>query len=747
MLTHILRLFNCSVLLLAIPFAAALPQLRSYQTHVRSMLRETIFNTGEIGRAYDKGQAGMLSGLSSMEWPPNSRTIIDRIEYSGQHNSMGGGMWIAGTARGSRQYSYCGAVSENTGKSTTVEGVYSNPIALTRTENYPVLANGRLNAAYNPDEAEEIIVSKWSTVGLNLTVTRTSRAWSYPGYDSFIIYEYAIQNTGPDTLWDVFVAFPYALAPSMFGYERRYNAWGEGNYRQGDQFARWDFKRWMGYNHDRYGKPDSTYFNLWSTPGNRGGLNSPQAAGFVTLYYDYDHLSDSGKTNIIVSSSDARVIWDRNRKVKQPYLNRYENGNIDGSTKQQAWLDPAQSRKTGPFASRADSVNFGSFASPQGDPYYWLGRAKPSYTLGWSQPVVHGYGFAPYTLPPGQTLRFALAEVVGYGPGRASDSVYMDLGGASTTSSADIGLHPVPSWYKEISYTNVGNPPVMGSNYLQTHPLPWYILDPNVVSIRDVADRAIQMYTGQPLAKHDSVQYEPIDSTRAMMKQRSGAGYYNTVSIPVPAPVIRVEDTRAAVNKIIWGPHVESFSVPRLHAPFKSYMVLRSRSALGPWTVIDSVSRRDVRYYRDSVYAVVDTASNIGENVYYAVVSVDSLGGKSGMSNLTAHQTQAPAAPMLGKVYVVPNPLIVTNGIINEQDLQGEVTDRVQFYGLTKRCTIRIFSYSGQLVNTIEHNSDGINNPWYQISRNSQLIASGVYFFVVEDEGGARVRGKFVVIH
>lgn len=741
-----MRFLVYTLIFLTFSLSTAFSQLRSYQTHVRSMLRETVFNTGELGRSYDKGQTGMLAGLSSMEWPPNSRTILDRIEYAGQHNSMGGGLWLAGSSRGSRQYMYCGATSENTGRSTQVEGIYSNPISLQRTENYPVLANGDLNPAYNPDEAEEIIVSKWRTVALNLTVTRTSRAWSYPGYDSFIIFEYEIQNTGLDTLTDVFVAFPYALSPSMFGYERRYNAWGEGNYRQGDQFARWDFKRWMGYNHDRYAKPDSTYFDLWSTPGNRGGLNSPQAAGFVTLYYDYNHLADSGKTSIIVNSSDARFVWDRNKKVKQPYLNRYENGNVDGATKQQAWLDPAQTRKTGPFSGTTDSSTIGRrFLSPEGDLFYWMGRVKPSFTLGWSQPVFHGYGFAPYILRPGETMRFALAEVVGYGPGRASDSVYVDMGGASVTNDPAPGLHPVPSWYKKITYANVGVGDI-GSNYLQTHPLPWYVLNPDVVSIRDVADRAIQMYTGQPLAKHDTVQYEPIDSTRARMKQRNGAGYYNTVSIPVPAPVIKVENTRAAVNKIIWKPQVEGFTTPRLHARFKHYLAMRSGSALGPWKVIDSVGRRDPRYFRDSVYVVLDTASNIGEFAYYAVVSVDSSGSKSGMTNISQHETQAPAVPTLGKVYVVPNPLIVTNGL-GGSDPNGEVTDKVQFYGLTKRCTIRIFSYSGQLINTIEHDRDTYGNPWYQISRNNQLLATGVYFFVVEDQSGARSQGKFVIIH
>jgi hypothetical protein len=728
-----------TVVFLVLACSTTFAQLRDFRVHTRGMLHETEFNTGEIGRAFDRGDAGVADGIPSMEWPPNSKVVLDRVAYAGQHNSMGGGLWIAGHKKDSLQLdAFCGAVTDNSGQATRVEGVYSFPNSIQRTENYPVLSNGSLNAAYNPDEAEEIITAKWGTP-LGVTVTRTSRAWSWPGYNDFIIYEYELQNISPDTLYDVFVAFPYGFAPSMFGYERRYNRWAEGDYRQADQFARFDLKRWMTYNHDRSGKPDTTYFDYWSTPGNRGGLDSPQAAGLVTLHFDYDHLATQDQTNIIVSRSDSVVIWDQNHKVKQPYLNRYENANLY-TTKQSAWLDPAQDRKTGPFRGSSDSTDFGSFTSADGQMYYWIGRGKPSWSLSWSQPVAHGYGFAPYTLPPGQTLKFSVAEVVGYGPGDAGDTVYQDLGGGIRNEPTP-GLHPIPSWYHSMTYPNVGNPPIIGSDYLATHPLPWYVT-PGVVSIRDVADRAIQLYTGRQLIKYDTLQLEP-DKTPA-------TGNYSTVPIPVPAPAITVKNTRAAVNEITWGPQVEALnSMPwasRVHAPFKDYEVYRADDPLGPWTLIDSVAVRDVRYFNDSVYVVYDKESNLGSFSYYAVLSVDSLGGTSGWTNVTAHETQAPAVPKLGKVYVVPNPLIVTNGL-GGSDPNGEVTDRLQFFGLTTDCTIRIFSYSGQLIQTIHHHQDSYANPWYQISRNNQLLASGVYFFVVEDVRGATTHGKFVIIH
>ena len=281
--------------------------------------------------------------------------------------------------------------------------------------------------------------------------------------------------------------------------------------------------------------------------------------------------------------------------------------------------------------------------------------------------------------------------------------------------------------------------------------MPWYVT-PGVVSIRDVADRAIQMFTGRPLVKYDSLQYEPVDS------RPNGIGAYNTIPIPVPSPAIRVTDTRSGLNKITWGPQVEAFTNAqaggRLHAPFQYYLIMRSTSPLGPWAPMDSVGRRDPRFFQDSIYVVFDSRSILGSYYYYSVLSVDSLGGRSGITpNVATHVTQAPAVLSLGKVYAIPNPLVVTNGDPLASDPTHEATDRVYFYGLTKHCTIRIFSYSGQLIETIHHDDEGQGGQgqslqaFFQISRNNQLIASGVYYFVVEDVSGARANGKFVIIH
>ncbi|MDZ7319189.1 MAG: T9SS C-terminal target domain-containing protein, partial [candidate division KSB1 bacterium] len=214
------------ILLLLIWLNESSAQVRDWRVHRRGLLHQTVFNTGELGRAYNAGGT-IQPGSPSLEWPPYSSLVLERRNYPGQHNSFGSGIWIAGTRSGGRNYAFCGAVSNTNGEPVPVVGVYSIPLELRRIENYPILNSGELNPGFNPDEAEEIIIASWDTP-VGIRVLRTSRAWSYPGYDSFIIYEYEFQNVTSDTISDVFITFANTFAPSMFGYQRVHGDWSEG---------------------------------------------------------------------------------------------------------------------------------------------------------------------------------------------------------------------------------------------------------------------------------------------------------------------------------------------------------------------------------------------------------------------------------------------------------------------------------------------------------------------------------------
>src|SRR6056297_3874621 len=69
-------------------------QIKEYRIHKRGMLHETVYNTGEIGRPWNTGESGNQTSTPLMEWPSRSATIVNGIEYSGQHNLIGAGVYI-----------------------------------------------------------------------------------------------------------------------------------------------------------------------------------------------------------------------------------------------------------------------------------------------------------------------------------------------------------------------------------------------------------------------------------------------------------------------------------------------------------------------------------------------------------------------------------------------------------------------------------------------------------------------------
>ena len=144
----------------------------------------------------------------------------------------------------------------------------------------------------------------------------------------------------------------------------------------------------------------------------------------------------------------------------------------------------------------------------------------------------------------------------------------------------------------------------------------------------------------------------------------------------------------------------------------------------------------------DGAYVVSDPEPSVGETFYYSVVSVDQNGRRSGRTNVTAFETQLGSVATLGDVHVVPNPFIVDSNFGGSNDSSL----RIGFYGLPAQATIRIFSFSGQLVQTIEHDNPTYSVAFLQETRNDQRMASGVYFYVVTTPEGEQTTGKFVII-
>ncbi|HLA41650.1 MAG TPA: hypothetical protein VJ417_16725, partial [Candidatus Glassbacteria bacterium] len=125
----------------------------------------------------------------------------------------------------------------------------------------------------------------------------------------------------------------------------------------------------------------------------------------------------------------------------------------------------------------------------------------------------------------------------------------------------------------------------------------------------------------------------------------------------------------------------------------------------------------------------------------------------------------------LSKIRVVPNPYLASSFL----DLSPD-SRRIEFVNLPDKCTIRIYSLGGHLVNVLNHigasrfgwgnyqdqdrlnvdgepraftgyDNHGGTEPWNLRNRFGQTVASGLYFFHVTDARGKTFIGKFYVIN
>lgn len=85
-----------------------------------------------------------------------------------------------------------------------------------------------------------------------------------------------------------------------------------------------------------------------------------------------------------------------------------------------------------------------------------------------------------------------------------------------------------------------------------------------------------------------------------------------------------------------------------------------------------------------------------------------------------------------------------------QRGLTDERTRSIHFTNLPSKCTIRIFTIDGDLVREIDHDvpadfPQSSHERWDLITRNTQQIVSGIYYYSVESDAGNQV-GTIVII-
>jgi hypothetical protein len=106
---------------------------------------------------------------------------------------------------------------------------------------------------------------------------------------------------------------------------------------------------------------------------------------------------------------------------------------------------------------------------------------------------------------------------------------------------------------------------------------------------------------------------------------------------------------------------------------------------------------------------------------------------------------------LLDQIKVVPNPYVSTaKWETLPPDIppgHGRGERRIDFTHLPRKCTIRIYTISGDLVRVIEHEDDlwDSSESWNLLSKNDMEVAYGIYIYHIESDIGEKM-GKFAII-
>jgi hypothetical protein len=154
---------------------------------------------------------------------------------------------------------------------------------------------------------------------------------------------------------------------------------------------------------------------------------------------------------------------------------------------------------------------------------------------------------------------------------------------------------------------------------------------------------------------------------------------------------------------------------------------------------------------------------------YIAVTAFDFGSPEAGLEPLESSKTLTAmsaypsneldlALDEVSNIYVYPNPYrddasyreLGFEGL-GQEDRTRDRVRKVTFANLPAKCTIRVFSLDGDLIREIKHDfppsdPNSSYHEWDLVTRNVQMVVSGLYYWVVEDDNGHTQIGKLVIL-
>ena len=114
-----------------------------------------------------------------------------------------------------------------------------------------------------------------------------------------------------------------------------------------------------------------------------------------------------------------------------------------------------------------------------------------------------------------------------------------------------------------------------------------------------------------------------------------------------------------------------------------------------------------------------------------------------------ANFNEEQAREEMDDIFVVPNPYVSRSAFEPANTYRtGRGERRIYFMNLPPECTIRIYTVTGQLVQTLEHSAgvDDGQEPWDLTTKDGMNLAYGVYIYHVDAPGVGEFVDRFAVI-
>jgi len=611
----------------------------------------------------------------------------------------------------------------------------------------------------------DVMVESNVRLSMGLDVKQRVLAWSQPGHDDYIIWDWTFVNTGnvdsdPEIelpgqiLEDVYITRVTEAMINGTGDNKVMATWAGTtedqdtrlSYPQDDDSLRIDYVtplRAKGAGYDSYGKKPGTAKTLMDGARFAGtavlfapkSCDIPQGYPIANIAASNDPAQPSMHTSIL--GNPSFIIWDFPGMDSAGYIESYENMvmgvfGIDSTSPnfQDAYYMDSVYNVHDTTASGAKTHyeqpldRWGELDPSRG----WIYMTDIPESSDYRRFDQQGhFSIGPYQMEFGDTLRYVYAYV----GGAISRKTSYLLGDAW-----DNGRAASYSWLAELDSAQ------MVEELERRDPIfdIYHDIDPGIdptPSLNDIA-KDLMVATGK-----DSL------FNNGMNAQRNFNMNYNIPASPAPPSFFAV-DSKSDMIRLSWD---YKKGIPSNLAGFKIYRAAgahvfekAAEIILGDWQFLDSVSPKE-RLYGDSAGVTP------GADYYYALTAVSDQGVESGrfltQTTQAARLTSRPASN-LDSVRVVPNPLNINNATIGRYS-EGE-GNKLTFVNLPGHCTITILTESGNLVTTIEHNSGSGIAQWYDgqrylVTDTDQRPVSGIYIAHIRDNTtGESVSLKFVIV-